>query len=205
MCTSSIFFISVLLGAQLAPTENAAGVPDKPLEGSWREPNLCGVNAAYICLQLTGLGNSYDEVRSAIQTGPKGSTLKDLADGLGRFGRKATPKFGALENVRDETCPVIIHIEHEAELDTNHRPIGHYLVVVSSDEGQFELIDPTTTERLFIADADLGRLFSGYYLSLSNTYVSVGVGLLFGQLVLFFALVFRALRVRRKRSAVSSS
>lgn len=202
VCKSSIFFISVLLGAQLAPTENSTGVPSKSLEGSWREPNLCGVNAAYICLQLTGLGNSYDEVRATVQTGPNGSTLKDLADGLSKFGRKATPKFGALENVRDETFPVIIHIEHEADLDAKLRPSGHYLVVVSADERQLELIDPTTTERLFIADADLGRLFSGYYLSLSNTYVSVGVGLLFGQLVLFFALVFHAFR---KRGATSSS
>jgi hypothetical protein len=136
-------------------------------DSHWRDEPSCGRTCCYLMMKLQNLNVTHQQVVNSITLSPKGSSLQDLWSCCNRLGMnteviKATPAdFDKLP------LPAIAHLYHP---ESDAGGMGHYVVVIASDEHNIYLLDPTFPR--IVASTARGNFFrswSGYLLVKKST------------------------------------
>lgn len=129
----------------------------------------CGPNALFVTLRLCGVEVTWDEVKKRVPVGPRGSTLKDLAEAAKSFGLAASPRTNLTpEAIRKAPKPLILHINIEPS-DAQPERRDHFIVITRSPEGGgYSGVDTTNALYTQFSDDFIVRNMTGHALVLGR-------------------------------------
>ncbi len=135
------------------------------LDGTFQSGPMCGPNALYSLLVLSGRNVRYEDVVAKVPLGSRGASLESLKDAAADFGiAMEARKQVAPEDLRRAPKPVLVHLNAPPNND-NPDGVDHYVVISGDREaGWFSGIDTTNLVYTSFDPAYLARNMSGYCL-----------------------------------------
>jgi peptidase C39-like protein len=124
----------------------------------WRTANRCGANAAYIALRLNNIDADYDRVLERLPINERGTTLREMRDGLASFGLDVQVVRATPDSLRRCPLPVIAHFEEQKEAG------GHYQVIIQARSDGVLAIDGTSANTGWIEMQEFREHWTGYLL-----------------------------------------
>ena len=133
------------------------------LESRWQSGVLCGPNAIYLLLGMTGHRVAYEDAVRAVPTDDRGSNMLDLKSAARRFGlecevRRITP--GDLWRMRG---PVVIHMKNSSNNKDGKN--DHFMIFCRDFGDSVEVVDTTNGIPMNVPKGTIARNFSGYCLA----------------------------------------
>jgi ABC-type bacteriocin/lantibiotic exporter with double-glycine peptidase domain len=124
----------------------------------WRTANRCGANAVFIALRLNDVDANYERVMQRLPINERGTTLREMRDGLASFGLDAQVVRATPDSLQHCPLPVIAHFEEQKEAG------GHYRVIIQVRPDGVLAIDGTSANTGWIDIKEFREHWTGYLL-----------------------------------------
>ncbi len=140
--------------------QNETGLPPElQFERVWQPGPMCGPNALYFLLRLSGRTVNHQELISFLAPPPKGNSLEELQRAAFHWGLQTEVLRTSRRGLANLHLPFIAHVSLPPG------DAGHYVLVLSVSDDDLKFIDGTKGIAVSTHPETFYRDWSGYVLS----------------------------------------